>query len=111
MTLSKKFIQEQKEALLIEKEKIDRKIKKLKKYPDYGQDEEDKLQEIGDFENNLSLESEIEDVEKKIDKALLRIEKGTYGQCTDCKGDIEKKRLEIMPYAEFCITCKAKKSK
>lgn len=111
MTLSKEFIQKQKERLLAEKEKIDSRVKKLKKYPDYGQDEEDKLQEIGDYENNLSLESELEDLLRKINKALLRIEKGTYGQCSDCKGEIEKGRLEIMPYAEYCVACKAKKAK
>lgn len=109
MNLSKEFIQKQKEKLLAEKEKVDKKIRSLKEYPDYGQDEEDKLQEIGDFENNLSIEEGIEHLSKKIDRALSAIEKGTYGKCLNCKKDIEKGRLEIMPYADFCVSCKAKK--
>lgn len=111
MSLSKEFIQKQKGKLLKEKEKIDEKIKNLKKYPDYGQDEEDKLQEMGDFENNLSIEEQIGYLSKKIDKALLAIENGAYGQCSLCKKNIEKGRLEIMPYAELCVACEDKKSK
>lgn len=110
MSLSKEFIQAQKEKLLKEKQKIDEKIKNLKKYPDYGQDEEDKLQEMGDFENNLSIEEQLNYLSRKIDKALLAIENGTYGRCSSCKQDIEKGRLEIMPFAEFCVDCKAKKT-
>ena len=111
MSLSKEFIESQKEKLLKEKTKIDDKAKNLKKYPDYGQDEEDKLQEMGDFENNLSIEEQLGYLSKKIDKALLAIENGTYGQCSSCKGEIERGRLEIMPYADLCVSCKAKKSK
>lgn len=107
MSLSKEFIQKQKEKLLKEKEKIDEKIKNLKKYPDYGQDEEDKLQEMGDFENNLSIEGQLEYLSKKINKALSAIENGTYGQCSACKENIEKSRLEIMPYADLCVKCQA----
>ena len=111
MKLSKDFLQKQKSKLLKEREKINKKIEDLKKYPNYGQNEEDKLQQIGDFENNLSIEEQLEYVDKKIDKALLAIEKGTYGQCKACKENIEKGRLEIMPYAELCVTCKSKKKR
>lgn len=111
MNLTKDFIQKQKEKLLIEKEKIEKKMKNLEKYPDYGQDEEDRLQEIEDFENNLSIEEQLDFLDKKIDNALLSIEAGTYGKCQACKENIEKGRLEIMPYAELCVTCKAKNGK
>jgi RNA polymerase-binding protein DksA len=111
MDKSKSFIQKQKKSLLEEKEKIDKKIKNLKKYPDYGQDEEDKMQEMEDFENNLSIESQFEYLSKKIDKALRAIEDGTYGQCSACKKNIEQGRLKIMPYADLCVSCQAKNKK
>lgn len=38
----------------------------------------------------------------EIDEALLRIEEGTYGKCGDCNRVINKKRLEILPYARYC---------
>jgi DnaK suppressor protein len=40
-----------------------------------------------------------------IDQALKRLEKGTYGVCTDCGENIQPARLEIMPAAALCIEC------
>lgn len=41
----------------------------------------------------------------KIDKALRKIEEGTYGKCEKCNKNIDEERLETIPYAEFCINC------
>ena len=38
----------------------------------------------------------------EIDEALLRIDEGVYGKCSDCNRVINKKRLEILPYAKYC---------
>jgi DnaK suppressor protein len=43
---------------------------------------------------------------KKIDEALLRIERGTFGECADCDGAIEMRRLEARPTATLCVLCK-----
>lgn len=43
---------------------------------------------------------------KKIDDALERINKGTFGECLECGCDIEEKRLEARPTATQCIGCK-----
>jgi RNA polymerase-binding protein DksA len=40
-----------------------------------------------------------------IDRALARIEAGTYGVCTRCGGPIGEARLEARPAAELCIEC------
>ncbi len=40
-----------------------------------------------------------------IDKALMRIEKKTYGKCLGCGKLIEKKRLLAIPYTDFCLLC------
>lgn len=44
-----------------------------------------------------------------LEDALKRIEKGTYGFCTDCGKLIEKERLEAVPHAQLCIRCKTKR--
>lgn len=111
MKLDEKFLEKQKEALLAEKERIEKKVAKLKKYPKYGDDEEDNLQEMADYESNLSLDDQLEYLLGKINKALKAIGDGTYGQCSLCKKNIENGRLEIMPYADVCVTCKSKKKK
>lgn len=42
---------------------------------------------------------------EKIDRALERIEKGTYGVCTFCGRFIPLERLEAVPEAERCAEC------
>jgi DnaK suppressor protein len=39
----------------------------------------------------------------EIDKALQRIEDGTYGKCTECGKEIPVERLEVYPWASLCI--------
>lgn len=43
-----------------------------------------------------------------LDDALKRIEKGTYGFCTECGNLMDKERLEAVPHAHQCIDCKTK---
>ncbi|HEX2163400.1 MAG TPA: TraR/DksA family transcriptional regulator [Thermoanaerobaculia bacterium] len=40
-----------------------------------------------------------------IDKALDRIEDGSYGRCTNCGTEIAEKRLEAVPWTRYCIDC------
>jgi DnaK suppressor protein len=40
---------------------------------------------------------------KRIDAALGRIEDGSYGFCLESGEEIEAKRLETQPWAEFCL--------
>ena len=42
----------------------------------------------------------------RIDKALLRIEDGTFGICQNCNKNIGIERLEAVPHARFCLDCK-----
>ncbi|MDT8396982.1 MAG: RNA polymerase-binding protein DksA, partial [bacterium] len=42
----------------------------------------------------------------KIDRALGRIEDGSFGLCEACGEDIEVKRLDARPVATLCIECK-----
>ncbi|HTP79562.1 MAG TPA: TraR/DksA C4-type zinc finger protein [Bacteroidota bacterium] len=46
-----------------------------------------------------------------LDDALKRIENGTYGFCTECGNLIDRERLEAVPHAQQCVSCKMKKGK
>jgi len=46
-----------------------------------------------------------------IDMALERVENGTYGLCHSCGKPISNERLEAVPHARLCITCKANEEK
>jgi len=41
----------------------------------------------------------------KIDEAILRLEDGTYGLCTECGSEISEARLKALPFAPLCRTC------
>jgi RNA polymerase-binding transcription factor len=40
------------------------------------------------------------------DRALAKMVAGTYGACESCGKDIPLERLEALPSATLCITCK-----
>ena len=40
-----------------------------------------------------------------IDAALRRIHEGTYGQCIACEDKVNRKRLEAMPWTQYCLQC------
>jgi DnaK suppressor protein len=42
----------------------------------------------------------------KIDRALERIDDGSFGLCNECGENIETKRLDARPVATLCIECK-----
>lgn len=42
----------------------------------------------------------------QIEKALGKLENGTFGVCEACGDDIEQKRLKARPFACLCVVCK-----
>ena len=54
-------------------------------------------------ERDLSIENNVRDLMGKIDRALARMDEGTYGICSRCGRPIEKARLKALPYADLCI--------
>jgi DnaK suppressor protein len=54
-------------------------------------------------ERDLSLVNNLRDLMDRIDKALAKINEGTYGLCDRCGKPIEKLRLKALPYANLCI--------
>ncbi len=43
-----------------------------------------------------------------IDEALENLDKERYGICVSCGQAIGRDRLEVVPHAKLCISCKAK---
>ncbi len=60
-------------------------------------------------ENTLDLLAREEQILAEIAAALDRLDKGTYGRCEECQGDIlPKGRLKELPYTRYCVTCARK---
>jgi RNA polymerase-binding transcription factor DksA len=56
-------------------------------------------------EFTLSLMENDEETLELIETALVRMEEGTYGSCTECGARIPKTRLNAIPYTPHCIKC------
>lgn len=118
--LDERFIESQKEILLKEKERILKELEQITlktaegretTFPEYGSKEDENALEIAEYEERAELKETLEDLLSKIEKALQKIENGTYGVCENCGGFIERGRLEIFPQATLCATCSKNKNK
>jgi RNA polymerase-binding transcription factor DksA len=58
-------------------------------------------------ERDLALSAQALAAVEDIDKALAKIEAGTYGICERCGQPIPKERLKALPYAALCVACKS----
>jgi RNA polymerase-binding protein DksA len=54
---------------------------------------------------SLQLLENEEHLLEEIDRALDRIDEGTFGRCEACGQRIDKQRLEVLPFARRCIRC------
>jgi DnaK suppressor protein len=44
----------------------------------------------------------------RVDEALARLDRGEYGRCLECGGEISEKRLRALPFAGRCTVCEEK---
>lgn len=59
-----------------------------------------------DREIDLTLEENARAALAQIERALQKLEEGSYGRCDTCGGEIGGGRLEVAPYATLCVDCK-----
>jgi RNA polymerase-binding transcription factor len=46
----------------------------------------------------------------EVDRALEKVDEGTYGRCDNCGQPVASERLEAIPFATLCVTCSARRS-
>jgi DnaK suppressor protein len=59
------------------------------------------------YEKELSLLTVAQQQERlrTVQEALRRVGAGEYGRCMGCGNEINAKRLEAVPWTEYCIEC------
>lgn len=62
-------------------------------------------------EHEISLARKSAEVLRQSERALERMDDGTYGVCESCSGAIGKLRLQAFPRATLCMTCKKKQER
>jgi DnaK suppressor protein len=60
-----------------------------------------------DREMDLHLSAQARATVLEIDRALAKIEDGTYGLCEQCGDLIPDPRLQALPHAALCVSCKS----
>jgi DnaK suppressor protein len=67
----------------------------------------DVASETFEREKDFSILEQVEAELADVDRALRRLDDGTYGVCEACGDPISDERLEAMPAARFCIAHQA----
>lgn len=106
MSLSKEKLIKFKEFFMIEHEKIVKNsAARSLDETDVGGDEAD-IVSLGQIKNLAeSLSARDKAALNRIENSLIKIAKGTFGQCEECEELISEARLKAIPDCSFCISC------
>jgi DnaK suppressor protein len=55
--------------------------------------------------NDIGVGNSLLVTEEKLERALAKLEEGSYGRCDSCGGPIAPGRLEVAPESALCIDC------
>lgn len=72
---------------------------------------EEEADEASELEKRLALEERLRESLTWVEHAIEKYEAGTYGLCDSCGQPIEEGRLEAIPQASLCLSCKEKQAK
>jgi RNA polymerase-binding protein DksA len=76
-----------------------------------GNDQADVGSTTFERDHEMSLANNARDMLAQTERALLRIEAGTYGICESCGEPIGKMRLMAFPRATLCLSCKQREER
>jgi len=100
--LTKEFIEEMRAKLLAEKELLTTDAAGLAEHTEVGTEFDENATEVQLDDVNADIRGRMESDLAKIEKALAKIDAGTYG--TDDEGkEISEERLRVIPWADQAI--------
>lgn len=101
-----------KDRVYAQRDTIISKIKRLRREDPFSTEDRALIVEPGTdasalfgHEKTVVLENQLKRDLKEIEKALIKIKKGTYGVCENCGKPIDVARLEVKPSAIYCLKC------
>ena len=74
-------------------------------------DEADAGTKTFEREHEMSLANNIRDLLLQVERAMARLDDGTYGRCENCSNPIPKARLQAAPRATLCVSCKQREER
>ena len=76
-----------------------------------GNDQADVGSTTFERDHEMSLANNAKDMLAQTERALLRIQDGSYGVCESCGEPIGKMRVMAFPRATLCLTCKQREER
>ena len=74
-------------------------------------DEADAGSKTFEREHEMSIAANSRDLLLQVERALARLDEGTYGRCENCGNPIPKARLQAFPRATLCVSCKQREER
>ena len=102
-------LEKDRKHLLQDIETADREIRlaqEMREGSPFGKREEEATESF-ELEKRLALEKQIRERLAESERALKKLDEGTYGRCDRCGQAIPPERLEALPEASLCLSCKA----
>ncbi|MFA6494786.1 MAG: TraR/DksA C4-type zinc finger protein [Candidatus Paceibacterota bacterium] len=96
--------------LIEERAHLEQQVRELETPPDFGDvpgPEDDADENVAALNQEASARA-LKEKLGNIEGALLKMEKGTYGTCEMCGGQIDEKVLVVVPDARRCQVCNQK---
>jgi DnaK suppressor protein len=78
---------------------------------DAGDDQADVGAKTYEREHELAMTHNARELLTQTERALERIDNGTYGTCQSCGEAIGKARLQAFPRAVLCVACKQREER
>ena len=78
---------------------------------DAGDDQADVGAKTFEREHELALTHNARELLAQNERAIARIDSGTYGTCESCGEPIGKARLQAFPRATLCVSCKQREER
>ena len=78
---------------------------------DAGDDQADAGAKTFEREHELAVTHNARELLAQSERALARINEGTYGTCESCGEPIGKARLQAFPRATLCVACKQREER
>ena len=111
--MDQKKIKTYRDKLMLKKQEI---LVAYNKNKTYGQQaDEEGAQDMADKAANsytkeflFSLSNNERDVLQLVEEALARLGGNGFGVCVVCEDEMDKKRLEAVPWAKRCLSCQEK---
>jgi DnaK suppressor protein len=69
----------------------------------FGNHDADNATDVMEQQRNMAMMNMLEERQRDIERALVRLDEGKYGICERCGKAIAPERLEALPFVTLCI--------